>query len=211
MVTLPLCRITEGNTVLNGKCEIWKDIPGFEGRYQASDQGRIQSIQDNHGNYREQLRSTWVSTKGYEYVQLFIKDKRHNVSVHHAVATAFIPNPDQKATVNHVDGNKLNNCASNLEWATYSENLKHAHASGLKKGQSHWKGRKGGSTSGYHNVTYDPSRNRWIASIKHEGKMKAKRFSVKKYGDQAEILAAQAVNDLLDELGITDRAKNIIP
>lgn len=197
--------------MLNRNLEIWKDIPGFEGRYQASDQGRIRSIQDNHGNYREHIRSTWISSKGYEYVQLFIKDKRHNVSVHHAVASAFIPNPDQKETVNHIDGIKTHNQPSNLEWASYSENLKHAHATGLKRGQSHWKGRKGGNTSQFHNVTYDPSRNRWIASIKHEGKMRAKRFSVKKHGDQAELLAAQAVNDLLDELGITDRAKNVIP
>lgn len=197
--------------MLNRNVEIWKDIPGFEGRYQASDQGKIRAIVNNHGNYCERLRATWVSNKGYEYVQLFIKDKRYNVSVHHAVASAFIPNPDQKLTVNHINGTKLHNYVCNLEWATYSENLLHAHSTGLKKGQSHWKGRKGGNTSQFHNVTYDPSKDRWIAAIKFEGKMKAKRFSVKKYGKHAELLAAQAVNDLLDQLGITDRAKNILP
>lgn len=197
--------------MLNRNDEIWKDIPGFEKRYQVSNYGNVRSILDNHGNTVERPRATWISSKGYVYVQLSIKDIRHNVSVHHAVASAFIPNPENKRTVNHIDGVKKHNTVSNLEWATYSENLKHAHRTGLKQGQSHWKGKKGGNTSKFHNVTYDLSKDRWIASIKHEGKMISKRFSVKKYGDQAEILAAQAVNDLLDQLGITDRSKNIIP
>ena len=198
--------------MLNRNDEIWKDIPGFEGRYQVSNIGNIRSLQDNHGNERIQARATWVSSKGYQYVQLFVKDVRHNVSVHHAVASAFIPNPEKKYTVNHKDGNKLNNQVTNLEWMTYSENLKHAHATGLKPSPTHWKGKKQPKAgSKFHNVTYDPSKDRWIASVKFEGKMYAKRFSVKTHGDQAEILAAKAVNDLLDELGITDRAKNIIP
>lgn len=197
--------------MLNGNNEIWKDIPGFEGRYQASSLGRIRSIQDNHGNYREQTRATWVSSKGYVYVQLFVKDVRHNVSVHHAVASAFIPNPDKKKTVNHIDGDKQNNQVTNLEWNTHSENLKHAHATGLKKGQEHFKGVKLGTTSRFHNVTYDPSKDRWIASVKSQGKMYAKRFPVAIYGDCAEILAAVAVNEILDSLGLSDRAKNIIP
>lgn len=198
--------------MLNRNDEIWKDIPGFEGRYQVSNIGNIRSLQDNHGNERIQSRATWISPKGYQYVQLFVKDVRHNVSVHHAVASAFIPNPENKYTVNHKDGNKLNNQVTNLEWATYSENLKHAHETGLSYGQTHWKGKKQpNAVSKFHNVTYDSSKDRWIASVKFEGKMYAKRFSVKTHGDVAEILAAKAVNDLLDGLGITDRAKNIIP
>ncbi len=196
--------------MLNSNAEIWKDIPGFEERYQVSNYGNVRSIQDNHGNYREHPRATWISSKGYVYVQLFIKDVRHNVSVHHAVASAFIPNPESKKTVNHRDGNKQNNQATNLEWATHSENLLHAHATGLKKGQSHYKGKKVGNTSRFHNVTYDPAKDRWIASVKYLGKMHSKRFPVKTYGNAAEVLAAQAVNDLLDKLGLTDRAKNSI-
>ena len=196
--------------MLNRNTEIWKNIPNFEKRYQVSDLGNIRSIQDNHGNYRIKPRATWISNKGYEYVQLFIKDKGHNVSVHHAVASAFIPNPDQKSTVNHEDGIKTNNRRSNLEWMTQSENLLHAHANGLKYGQTHWKGKKFGNTSEYHNVTFDVKKNRWIASIKVSGKSKAKYFTIEKYGDDAERLAAQAVNDLLDLHGITDRAKNSI-
>lgn len=198
--------------MLNRNDEIWKDIPGFEERYQVSNYGNVRSIRDNHGNKRIKPKATWVSPSGYQYVQLFVKDVKHNVSVHHAVASAFIPNPDQKETVNHIDGNKLTNSVNNLEWATYSENLKHAHVTGLKQGQSHWKGKKQPkAVSQFHNVTYDASKDRWIASVKHEGKMHAKRFSVKKYREHAERLAAHAVNEILNQLGITDRAKNIIP
>ncbi len=190
--------------------EVWKDIPGFENRYQVSTHGRIRSIQDNHGKQRELIRNTWINNSGYRHVQLFIKDERYNMSIHVAVATTFISNPENKPTVNHIDGNKLNNHVSNLEWATYSENLKHAHSKGLKVIKCWCKGLKHGITSMFHNVTYDASRDRWIGAVKHDGKMYAKRFSVKKYGEYAEILAAQAVNDLLDQLGITDRARNII-
>lgn len=198
--------------MLNWNDEIWVDIPEFVGRYQASNQGNIRSLVDNHGKQRIQPRATWVSSKGYRYVQLFVLDVRHNVSVHHAVASAFLPNPDSKKTVNHIDGDKLNNNVSNLEWATHSENLRHAHSTGLKRGQEHWKGKKvANSTSSYHNVTYDPSKDRWIASVKFNKKSYAKRFSVKEHGDRAEVLAAIAVNELLDVLGITDRAKNVIP
>lgn len=193
--------------MLNKNNEVWKDIPGFEGRYQASNLGRIRSIQDNHGKYKEQIRSTWISNKGYEYVQLFIKDKSHNVSVHHAVASAFLPNPDAKPTVNHIDGNKQNNFVGNLEWSTYSENLKHAHKTGLANANhvaDRQRGTKIGVTSNYHNVSWDNTRKKWKATLKDKGKMIfQKRFD-------CEIKAAEYVNIMLDELGYSDRPRNII-
>lgn len=59
----------------------------------------------------------------------------YNGYIHKIVAHTFIPNPENKATVNHIDGNKHNNHIDNLEWATYQENLKHAAATGLKVGR----------------------------------------------------------------------------
>lgn len=196
--------------MLNGNDEIWKDIPEFEGRYQVSNLGLVRSIQDNHGNPRLRVKATQVSNKGYVYVQLFVKNVQHMVSVHSAVASAFVPNPEGKKTVNHIDGNKQNNRVDNLEWATYSENLKHAYTTGLKQAPKGCSGMKVGKTSRFHNVTYDPTKDRWLASVKLKGKMHTKLFPVRTHGEHAEVLAAQAVNELLDSLGIVNRPKNVI-
>jgi hypothetical protein len=67
------------------------------------------------------------------------KTDHKNITIHRLVAEAFLPNPEGKLTVNHKDGNKLNNDVSNLEWNTYSENLKHAYSHNLNK----WNEKKG--------------------------------------------------------------------
>ena len=64
---------------------------------------------------------------GYMRVWIIQNGKRVKASVHRLVAKAFIPNPENKPCVNHIDGNKENNCASNLEWCTHSENEKHSY------------------------------------------------------------------------------------
>lgn len=196
--------------MLNGNDEIWLDIEEYVGRYQVSNFGNVRSIIDNHGKEKCKLKVPYPCRKGYLYVQLFVKDAHFRDSLHRLVAKAFLPNPENKKTVNHIDGNKANNHVSNLEWATHSENLLHAHATGLKHGQQHYIGKKVGDTSNYHNVSYDPTKDRWIASVKHNKKSYAKRFPVLVHGSNAETLAALAVNDLLDQLGITDRPKNVI-
>jgi len=182
---------------------------GFEGRYQVSNLGRIRSIQNNHGSYQEKIKSTYVRSKTcqYEYVQLFIKDKPFKEAVHRAVAKAFIPNPDNKPMVNHIDGSKRNNCVENLEWVTCSENLKHAFASGLSNADhvaDRQRGVKFGSSSKFHNVSWDVSRQKWKATLKDKGKMIfQKRFD-------CEIQAAVYVNEMLDKLGYTDRPRNVV-
>jgi len=65
---------------------------------------------------------------GYNFVMLRENSKRTQRTVHRLVAEAFIPNPDNKSTVNHIDENKFNNCVENLEWATQSENIRHSAA-----------------------------------------------------------------------------------
>lgn len=72
------------------------------------------------------------SNRGYLRLYLTVNGKRQQVSVHRLVALLFCPNPDMKLEVNHIDGNKENNNASNLEWCTRSENEQHARATGLK-------------------------------------------------------------------------------
>ena len=70
--------------------------------------------------------------RGYQVVSIYCDHKLYSVKVHRLVATAFIPNPENKPTVNHLDGNKDNNCVDNLEWATHKENITHAVDTGLR-------------------------------------------------------------------------------
>lgn len=109
--------------------EIWADITGYEGEYQISTYGRIKSFK----NGREIIMRPLPTRNGYLNI-LLCKDGRHkNFSVHVLVARAFIPNPDNKQEVNHIDGEKFNCHVSNLEWSNRSENNKHAFRIGLKK------------------------------------------------------------------------------
>lgn len=109
--------------------EVWKDIKGYEGLYQVSDCGRIRSL--NHpiknlltgGNsVRKGRIRTQQIISGYLYVALYKDGKCKMHRVNRLVAEAFIPNKEGKATVNHKDENKFNNCADNLEWLTRAEN-----------------------------------------------------------------------------------------
>ncbi|WP_242227195.1 NUMOD4 domain-containing protein [Bacillus cereus group sp. BfR-BA-01315] len=107
--------------------EIWKDIEGYEGYYQVSNTGKIK----NKRNSR--IRKNCLTKYGYLNVQLLISGKDKTFQVHRLVAQAFIPNPNNKTQVNHIDGNKLNNNIDNLEWVTPKENMKHAWDIGLYK------------------------------------------------------------------------------
>lgn len=78
------------------------------------------------------IMKPYKSNRGYLRLYLTVNGKRQQVSVHRLVALLFCPNPDMKLEVNHIDGNKENNNASNLEWCTRSENEQHARATGLK-------------------------------------------------------------------------------
>lgn len=111
--------------------ETWRDVEGYEGMYQVSNMGRVRSMKMG-GPWREM--HLIADKKGY--MQVFLYDshgrpKSHRV--HRLVASAFIPNPDDRETVNHKDGDKANNRADNLEWNTYQENNRHAYRAGLNR------------------------------------------------------------------------------
>lgn len=116
--------------------EIWKDIKGYEGLYKVSNLGRIKSLKYWNGVYkryyaRERILKEHTDRCGYRIVSLSKEYKSRTMRVHRLIANAFIPNPNNYPCVNHIDGNKQNNDISNLEWCTYSYNIKEAHRLGL--------------------------------------------------------------------------------
>lgn len=110
--------------------EIWKDIAGFEGRYQVSNKGNVKSLR-YRGHDIESLMKLSEHHTGYLIVQLGKKPAKICL-VHQLVAKAFIPPVEGKKLVNHIDGDKHNNCVDNLEWTTYKENTAHAIKTGLR-------------------------------------------------------------------------------
>lgn len=118
--------------------EIWKDIEGYEGLYEISNLGRVKSLSKMSGSCMRKekiLNSKNRLTKdGYARVNLYKEGKGKDFRVCRLVATHFIDNPDNKPTVNHINGIKTDDCVENLEWATLNENMKHAYDTQLKKG-----------------------------------------------------------------------------
>jgi hypothetical protein len=131
--------------------EIWKDIPGLEGMYQASNTQKIKSlsrlVRHPKGGYkkiRERIMAYGEGTNGYLIVGISIDGKTITKTAHRLIAMAFLPNPNNLNEVNHKDGNKKNNDISNLEWVTTSDNRYHAFRMGLQKASKHLLGKKDG-------------------------------------------------------------------
>lgn len=106
--------------------EEWKSIEGFEGLYDVSSLGRVRSYPRNGTKDKDiHILHQGVTKSGYCRVALSKNDRMKNYAVHRLVAQAFIPNPENKSEVNHIDGNPNNNTINNLEWNTRSENHLH--------------------------------------------------------------------------------------
>lgn len=121
--------------------EIWKDIKGHEGHHQISSFGRVKSIErfvcNSLGNIqlcKGKIFNPNIDRYGYKKIALRINGKRKYYTIHRLVAMAFIPNPENKPQVNHIDEVKLNNNVSNLEWVTAQENTTH-NDSHIKRGK----------------------------------------------------------------------------
>lgn len=106
--------------------EIWKPIKDWPD-YRISTRGRVISLKGNIPRILKQA----IGNHGYPVVVLYNKGTKQMKLVHRLVAAAFIPNPENKPEINHIDGNKTNNNVSNLEWIASSENNKHAIQEGL--------------------------------------------------------------------------------
>ncbi len=127
----------EGGRV--SKTEEWKPIKGFEGMYAIGSLGNVKSLErfvpNKHGMRRVKeriLKPLHFEKKPYPSVFLHgANGKAHIFAIHRLVAEYFVPNPDGKPEVNHIDGDKLNPSADNLEWVTARENSRHAWDNGL--------------------------------------------------------------------------------
>ena len=122
--------------------ESWKAVVFFEGSYEVSNFGRIKSIERtrvNAGKIQKVAERILVNAQAnYPSVSLWKEGILKVKKVHRIVAEAWIPNPEHKPEVNHIDANRLNNCVDNLEWVTRKENVKHAVNSNLMpSGENH--------------------------------------------------------------------------
>lgn len=104
----------------------WKKIQGFES-YSVSDCGEVRN--DSTGKAK---KPTVNKKNGYKYVDLYKDGERVKRPIHRLVAQAFVDNPEGKRTVDHIDGDRLNNKAGNLRWATFSENNSRFKTSGVR-------------------------------------------------------------------------------
>lgn len=126
--------------------ELWKDVPGYEGLYQASNLGRIRSAPDkvtSSARYKVRVWETRIirpkkekrcrNSKGYtdERVELWKDGTHKTMLVSRLVAMAWVQGFSDEMTVNHINGNPLDNSASNLEWVTRAQNIQKAFETGL--------------------------------------------------------------------------------
>lgn len=131
--------------------EKWHVIASFgEGIFLVSSKGSVRRLKYQHVDKKgrvHKFKETSIKAhnrKGYLYVTMCYKGTSCQALVHRLVAEAFIPNPENKPEVNHIDGNKHNNCVDNLEWISHIENMYHAQTTGLlkhHKGSGHFRSR----------------------------------------------------------------------
>lgn len=97
--------------------ETWKDIDGYEEKYQISNYGRLKSIK------KDLVMKPMIATNGYLVACLWKDNKQRKFGIHRLVAQHFIDNPHNYKEVNHIDENKTNNMVNNLEWCDHKKNI----------------------------------------------------------------------------------------
>lgn len=128
--------------------EIWKDIPGYEGLYQVSNLGKVRSldrivaVQNGFTRVSKGKEIKPNKSRSYYTVCLSRKNKKMCILLHRIVAYVFIPNPEGKRTVNHINGDKGDNRVENLEWNTHSENITHAFRVLKRTANKYWLGKR---------------------------------------------------------------------
>jgi hypothetical protein len=142
--------------------EQWKDITDYEGYYKISNLGRVKSlektliIREIKRVYKPLIKKSHISKRGYWEIGLYKNSLQVKKKIHRLIALCFIDNPKNNPQINHIDGNKLNNEISNLEWVNNRENTCHR----IKL--SNYK-------SKYTGVSYFKRDNKWRSSIQVNG------------------------------------------
>jgi len=123
--------------------EIWLPIEGYGNCYSVSSLGRVMRTAPRNVKrhptrsrakpFKPSICRAFINRGGYPQVRIGPTGHQATVCVHRLVATAFVENPLALPEVNHIDGHKANNIATNLEWVTHQQNLKHATATGLQR------------------------------------------------------------------------------
>lgn len=121
--------------------EVWKDIEGYDGMYQVSNTGKVKSFSNG---CKGALLGMTLNNGGYAIAHLYKGNKRKHGLVHRLVANAFIPNPENKGDVNHLNGIRTDNGVENLEWCSRSEN--HIHAFKYLGKKTYSEGKFGGDS-----------------------------------------------------------------
>lgn len=114
--------------------EIWQPICGFEGIYEISNLGKVRSLDrivtytnrwgtETRRTYKSVILKPSEDKDGYLFVTLKINGEETHKVIHRLLAETFIPNPENKPTVNHINHNRQDNRLENLEWATYPEQM----------------------------------------------------------------------------------------
>lgn len=141
---------------MNEEIEEWKDIPGYEGIYQASTFGNIKSFKHN----KDKLRKLNPNSRGYLQLDLNIKGKRKSFKVHKLIAMTFlnqVPDGTMKEVINHIDGNQLNNNINNLEVVSQQYNAN----DGMLRNRT---------SSGITGISWKEDRKKWHSYFPYNGK-----------------------------------------
>jgi len=172
--------------------EKWKPVKGYEGLYEASSEGRIRTAEGKTTYTKHHGKRVWKSRvlkdknpKGRESRNdLWKEGKSKTFLTHRLVAMAFIPNPDNKPCINHIDGNPRNNNITNLEWCTYKENQNHAVVNGIdgKAITISLKDKKNGTSIDFHSMArasvYTGHNPGYISGLLKKGKIETTDYLI---------------------------------
>lgn len=125
-----LGRDAERPVFVPGPVEQWRAIPGYEGKYEAGESGRVRSVEGAFPGRAAGVMESSTSRYGYHGVGLWLDGQRRHHTVHSLVASAFIGPRPLGAVVDHLDGDRANNAPSNLEYVTQAENVRRAARAG---------------------------------------------------------------------------------